>query len=609
MTLADPGPDLLDAVSDLIARWAPDGRIVYTNRAWRATLGAGSDAGPVTDRVDPAARAALAPLLAQALAGAWLPDVATTLRAADGRAVAVRGALGPAPGGAQAVWRDVTAEQASAARLRAGAHARRQMFDTAPAVRLLIDPGAGRIVDANPAAYAYYGYPPAALRNAPLGAIHAREPAELAPEIARALAAGRHAFRTQHRLASGAVREVEVVAGPAALGGRPLLDALVFDLTERLGAEAALRAAAEQGQALFTLSFDAMLLADATGRVRAANPAACALFGRGEAALCALAASDLADPTDERRAAAWAALGQAGQFRGELRFRRADGSVFPAEVAALRAPAADGAAVSIALRDISARVEAAAAMQRARAVAEEAIRTKSQFVANMSHELRTPLNAIIGYSELMQEAAEANGDDETAHDLDRIRVASHHLLGLINDVLDLSRLEAGQAPLDVKTFSVEMLALQAAQVTRALLPRGARLETRIAPDAGMMRSDPGKLRQALLHLLNNAAKFTPQGLVTLEASRAAETDGDWVTISVRDTGIGMTPAQVSGLFQEFWHADPSHATRYGGAGLGLALSRGLVRLIGGDITVSSAPGVGSTFTIRAPAEAPEAPGA
>jgi len=351
-----------------------------------------------------------------------------------------------------------------------------------------------------------------------------------------------------------------------------------------------------------------VLLTDATGRVRAAKPAACALFDRGEAALCALTAADLVDPTDGRRPAARDALLRGGAFRGELRFRRGDGSAFPAEVAALLTrDAASPAQITVVLRDLSAQVEAIAAMQRAHAAAEEAIRTKSQFMANMSHELRTPLNAIIGYSELMQEGAEAQGDDEAAHDLERIRVASHHLLGLINDVLDLSRLEAGKAPVDVTTFAVETLAQQAAQVARALLPRGARLETQIAPDAGMMRSDPGKLRHALFNLLSNAAKFTPHGLVTLEVRRASTPDGDWLTFTVRDTGIGMTPAQVEGLFQEFWQADPGHATRYGGAGLGLALSRRLVRLIGGDITVRSEPGAGSTFTIRAPAVTPGAP--
>ena len=226
----------------------------------------------------------------------------------------------------------------------------------------------------------------------------------------------------------------------------------------------------------------------------------------------------------------------------------------------------------------------------------------------MSHELRTPLNAIIGYSEMLQEEAQDQHAEGFVPDLQRINAAGKHLLELINDILDLSKIEAGKMELYLETFEVGPLVRDVAAVLEPLAQKNAnRLEVQCAPDVGAMRADLTKLRQALFNLLSNACKFTEQGVVTVSVTREAATadGGDSIVFAVRDTGIGMTPEQMARLFEEFGQADASTTRRYGGTGLGLAISRRLCRMMGGDITVASEPGRGSTFTIRLPAEVRE----
>jgi len=237
---------------------------------------------------------------------------------------------------------------------------------------------------------------------------------------------------------------------------------------------------------------------------------------------------------------------------------------------------------------------------------EVAGRHKSEFLANMSHELRTPLNAIIGYSEMLQEEAAELGADGFVPDLKKIHAAGKHLLELINAVLDLSKIEAGKMELYLETFAVPTLIQDIAAVIKPLAAKnGNRLEVRCDAAAGTMRADLTKVRQALFNLLSNACKFTDHGIVSLTAARETAGGGDWITFGVTDTGIGMTPEQMTRLFQEFSQADAATTQKYGGTGLGLALSQRLCRMMGGDITVESEPGRGSTFAMRLPAEVAE----
>ena len=250
-------------------------------------------------------------------------------------------------------------------------------------------------------------------------------------------------------------------------------------------------------------------------------------------------------------------------------------------------------------------VEARETAEAARAGAERANAAKSQFLANMSHELRTPLNAIIGYSEMLAEDAEDDGAGHLVPDLEKIRVSGRHLLGLINDVLDLSKVEAGKMDVHAETVSVRDLLADVAATVRPLVQANGNalvVEGEGLPDT--LRSDPTKVRQVLLNLLSNAAKFTRGGTVTLSGGVGA---GGAVVFHVADTGIGMTPEQVARLFDPFVQADASTTREYGGTGLGLAISRRLARLLGGDVTVASAPGEGSVFTVTVP-DRPAPPG-
>ena len=229
----------------------------------------------------------------------------------------------------------------------------------------------------------------------------------------------------------------------------------------------------------------------------------------------------------------------------------------------------------------------------------EASQHKSQFLANMSHELRTPLNAIIGVSEMLREDAEELKQD--LEPIDRVLGAGRHLLALINDILDLSKIEAGRMDLHLETFPLVPLIEDVAKTIEPMATKnGNRLVIDCPADLGTMHADQTRFRQSLLNLASNANKFTEKGTVTIAAHQGQENNRDWITLAVTDTGIGMTAEQMGKLFQEFSQASSATASKYGGTGLGLAISRRFCQMMGGDITVESQPGRGSTFTIRLP---------
>ena len=249
-----------------------------------------------------------------------------------------------------------------------------------------------------------------------------------------------------------------------------------------------------------------------------------------------------------------------------------------------------------------ARLDAESARKAAEAaknLAEQANLAKSSFIANMSHELRTPLSAIIGYSEMMTEEIEDGGDvADFGADMRKIEGNARHLLGLINDVLDLSKVESGKMDVYPEAFDLEPIIRDVATTAHALVEKkGNRLDVRIAPGLGRMVSDLTKVRQILLNLLSNAAKFTENGVVTLSVDREAAIEGERVVFRVTDTGIGMTGEQISRLFQRFVQADASTTRKYGGTGLGLSLTKALSEILGGSITVNSVSGKGTTFTV------------
>jgi signal transduction histidine kinase/DNA-binding response OmpR family regulator/HAMP domain-containing protein len=267
----------------------------------------------------------------------------------------------------------------------------------------------------------------------------------------------------------------------------------------------------------------------------------------------------------------------------------------------------DGGTVAV-YSDITELKERQKELELAKAQAEAASQAKSQFLASMSHELRTPLNAILGYSEMLIEEVRELKADELAPDLEKIGGAGRHLLTLINDILDLSKIEAGKMDVFVEQFALdEMIEEVRATVAPLIAKNGNALHVEIVGALGDMRSDQTKMRQILFNLLSNAAKFTSGGRIALSARRELAEAGDWLEFRVSDTGIGMTPEQVGNLFQPFNQADVSTTRTYGGTGLGLAITKHFCRLLGGDVSVESRFREGSTFVVRAPADCGPAP--
>jgi signal transduction histidine kinase/ActR/RegA family two-component response regulator len=243
------------------------------------------------------------------------------------------------------------------------------------------------------------------------------------------------------------------------------------------------------------------------------------------------------------------------------------------------------------------------ALTRAKDDAERANRAKSEFLAKMSHELRTPLNAVLGYSELMLEDAELDGRSEQIADLQKISAAGKHLLAMVNDILDISKIEAGKMVLHVENVDLDQLIDEVESTARPLVAKNSNsFAVERGSNLGAMRADITKLRQAIFNLLSNAAKFTQNGQITLSVRR----DGDWMEIAVTDTGIGISPEQQKVLFSNFSQASSKIAAVYGGTGLGLSLSQNLCRLMGGRIEIESELGKGSRFTIRLPAQTEQA---
>ena len=341
----------------------------------------------------------------------------------------------------------------------------------------------------------------------------------------------------------------------------------------------------------------AILTVDVDRRVTSCNPAFEEMYGYTEAEVLGKDIDPLIT-TEASRTEAESYTQQAYDrpIHGIGQRRRKDGTVVDVEV--LGVPVI----IEGKLLGLMALYHDITELLEARRDAETANSAKSQFLANMSHELRTPLNAIIGYSEMLHEEAEDAGQDELVEDLNKIQGAGRHLLSLINDILDLSKIEAGKMEMNIESFDVRDTLDEVVTTARPLVERNENTLALDFSDAlGTIETDRTRTRQVLLNLLSNAAKFTTAGTITLSAERVVNGNRtDDLVFRVHDTGIGMTPEQLDRVFEAFAQAEASTSNKYGGTGLGLAITRRFCEMMGGDINVTSGKDQGSTFTVRLP---------
>ncbi len=390
----------------------------------------------------------------------------------------------------------------------------------------------------------------------------------------------------------------------------------VFSLSRQIGlfiertqTQATLRQSEALKSSILDTALDCIITMDHLGRVLEWNPAAEYTFGYTREEAMGHEMAELIIPPALQRLhreglAKFLETGEGPVIgnRIEISAIRADGSEFPVELTVTHL-SLDGTSIFTGyVRDITVRKQVESELREAKDAAEIANAAKSQFLANMSHELRTPLNAVIGYSEMLQEEAAELGLMDFGPDLEKIHVAGRHLLALINDVLDLSKIEAGKMELYLENFDVVLLLEEVKSTIQPLVAKNENsLTVNCSPNLGSMYSDLTKVRQGIFNLLSNAAKFTNQGMITLDIFRQQENGKDWITFTVADTGIGMSPEQVEKLFEPFSQADCSTSRRFGGTGLGLAITRSFCEMMGGSISLDSELNRGSTFTIRLPA--------
>jgi PAS domain S-box-containing protein len=481
---------------------------------------------------------------------------------------------------------------------------------------LIVIDTSGQIRNANNAAHTLFGYAPGALRKLRLN--------DLMPEPWRSAHDGylQRFLSTRQPHIIGTGRDVRGLRGDGStfpmrlavsevqVGDTHWFVGLVHDLTQEQAQLQALQNEQQFTQRLFAAMPDLVYAFDTRLRFLRWNQATLDAVG--------MDAQTFADSSVQQHLAVrdWPVVLKTiftvftkGEGRVVARLKLANGTLRPYEFAASRLLDAQGKTVGLigVGRDLGEREAQQIALREAKEAAEAAALAKSQFLASMSHELRTPLNAIIGYAELIiEEMDDGVPLAQSRTDLQAVRDAGRHLLRLINDVLDLSRFEAGHAQALVEAFDPAELTRSVASTVGALVRhRFNRLQLDLPQQVGVMHSDPGKIRQCLLNLLGNAAKFTEHGDIILSL-RPATLNGSTPALawSVRDTGIGMTAQQCARVFDAFTQADASISRNYGGTGLGLTLSAALAALLGGTISVQSAPGEGSTFTLLLPLSAP-----
>ncbi|MEO1552912.1 MAG: PAS domain S-box protein [Pseudomonadota bacterium] len=469
----------------------------------------------------------------------------------------------------------------------------------------------GLIVEFNPAAEQVFGY----TREEAVGAQLADLiiPANLRDAhhngLKHYLSTGEHAVLNQRvevpaTNKSGDELLVELAISPVEFGGTKFFSAYLRDITQARAAQDELRASEERFQSLFELSPDAIVVINGKGDLLDANTLACELAGYPKEEMLKRPAMEFV-PADSL-ATALAGMASAGNgetVRVQMDFVNAKQERVPTELLGRKIESDDGALYYGVIRDISDRLAREQQLRQSKEAAEQANSAKSDFLANMSHEMRTPLNGVIGSLSLVEDdgiSAESAGLIKTAER------SAETLLTLIDDLLDLSRIEAGEIDLEYSVFDPSELSTLVSEVFRPLAEKkGITLSTELKSGGHSIKSDVGKVRQVLLNLVGNAIKFTQRGEVAVSIEYDPKAADNRLKLSVRDTGIGISKKDQAVLFDRFKQADSSRSKSHGGAGLGLAICQELAGIMDGTISVSSAPGVGSTFTFSIPVEPAE----
>jgi PAS domain S-box-containing protein len=407
----------------------------------------------------------------------------------------------------------------------------------------------------------------------------------------------------------GSTFPLDLAVTDSSIDGQRYFLGIIRDLSERQRSQDELAVLQSRLLGVFNSVIDGVIIIDAKGTIDAFNPAAEGIFGYSEEEVLGKNVKILMpDPyrsghdgylsnhlaTGEKKI-----IGIGREVSGLCK----DGTVFPMDLAVSPMQIRGNPMFVGLVRNITERKQHEEDIKLAKLSAESANRMKSEFLANMSHELRTPLNAIIGYSEMLREDAEDEGNTQAMDDLNKICTSGNHLLKLINDVLDLAKIEAGRVELILENFSVCALVNDISMVIQHQMNNNDNhFEIVCAEAIGEITGDEGRLRQILFNLLSNAAKFTNKGRVTLTVKREEQQGKKYIAFNVTDTGIGMTPDQVAKVFTPFVQADASTTRQFGGTGLGLAISKDICDIMGGMLYARSEVGIGSTFTVRIPAD-------
>lgn len=474
----------------------------------------------------------------------------------------------------------------------------RSMFEDHAAVMLLIAAADGQIVDANPAATRFYGWPREQLLQMRISEINTSPEEEVRQRIRSSMNDGILRHESRHRMADGMVRDVELFAGPLRIRGRDFLHSIVTDITEKKQAEKSIRMLGRSVEQ----SPVTIVITNIDGIIEYINPEFTRVTGFTAEEVLGKKTSVLGSGfhSPEFYAELWGTILSGKDWIGEFLNRRKNGEEFWER--AIISPVFDqNGTITHFLgikSDISSEKHLHAELVQAKERAEESDRLKSTFLANMSHEIRTPINTVVGFAELLLDPAIS--PDDRAEFSDVIRQRSYDLLNIINDILDFSRIEAGEVSIVEEECAVQEI-MEDLHRTFSHVPGhdgvAVSLHNELADADDRIVTDAARVRQVLTNLLSNAVKFTHEGEITFGCRKINEEE---ILFYVRDTGIGIPEDLRAIIFDRFRQADESTSRRYGGTGLGLAICQGIVQLLGGRIWVESTPGGGSTFLFTVP---------